>query len=102
MVAHPNRVRIGKAHTQLATHRRVVFDDDISFAADVLRGSLDVRPNSGFESLASLVIDHGGFRFVYFARQGNGLERDGSLYSHLLNAKVCSETALQCKGNRGN
>ena len=49
MVAHPDRVGIGESHAQFAAHGRVVFDNDIAFAANVLSGCLDVWPNAGFE-----------------------------------------------------
>ncbi len=59
MVTHADRVRIGEPQAQLATNLAMVLDDRVSFAADILCGGLDVRPNASFESFSSLMIDHG-------------------------------------------
>jgi hypothetical protein len=58
VVAHPDRVRIGKADGQLSANAAVIFHHDVSFAPDVLCRSLNVRPNAGFKQLATRLIDH--------------------------------------------
>ena len=57
-MAHPNRVGIGETDTEFAAHFGVVFDDDITFAPDILGRGLDVRPNERFELATTLMIDH--------------------------------------------
>lgn len=58
MVAHSDRVGIGKTDRQFTANRSMIFDDNIPFAPDILSRRLHVRPDAGFEQFASLLIDH--------------------------------------------
>ncbi len=58
MVAHPDRVGIGKPNAQLAAHGRVILDHNIAFATDVLGRCLDMRPDKRFKLATTLVVDH--------------------------------------------
>ena len=96
MVAHANGVGIRETKADFTFQFVMVFDDNISFATDILCRCLNVRPNERFEFLSKRLIDHLKFS-RWFVKM---LVHDGLLGNPLFVVTVCLKESHGCKGTR--
>ena len=61
MVAHADRISIGKAQAQLSSHFAMVFDHDIALATDVLSRRANLGKDSADQLFFELGINHSLF-----------------------------------------
>ena len=58
MMAHTNRVGIGKSHAEAAGDIAVVLANHVEFATQILGGCLDIRKNVADDEIFERLIEH--------------------------------------------